>query len=141
MASVNRGIPAWRSFSAIAISFFAGSIVLSLLPTPETSFTALGQLVDESTDLDGSAHYRNTAIKEVAYYVNGGGTAEPTGDWPMWGGTPSRNNVPEATNIPATWNIGEFDDEGVWDRASSQNIKWVAPVGSQTYGNPVVANG
>ena len=23
-------------------------------------------------------------------------------DWPQWGGSPSRNNVPDATNIPIT---------------------------------------
>ena len=28
-----------------------------------------------------------------------------------------------------------------WDVASKKNIKWVAALGSQTYGNPVVAGG
>ena len=51
-------------------------------------------------------------------------------DWPQWGGSPSRNNVPEGTVIPITWDI----DAG-------QNIKWSAKLGSETYGNPVVANG
>ena len=137
MASVNRGIPTWRSFSAIAFAFLGGSIVLSLLPTPETSFTALADLVEDSPEVDGASNF-HTAV--VAYYANSA-TAEPTGDWPMWGGTPTRNNVPQAVNIPEAWTIGEFDDDGNWDRSTSKNIKWVAPVGSQTYGNPVVANG
>lgn len=137
MASFNRGIPAWRSFGSIALSFLAGSIVLSMLPTPETSFTALAQLV-ESADNGGSDNY-NTSVKKVAYYANS--AQAQTGDWPMWGGTPSRNNVPEATGIPSDWNIGEFDDDDNWIKGSGKNIKWVAPVGSQTYGNPVVANG
>lgn len=141
MASVNRGIPTWRSLSMIALSFFVGSIVLSMLPTPETSFTALAQLVDGASATAGSTRYGNTITKQVAFYSNGGSGTERTGDWPMWGGTPSRNNVPEAVNIPTEWVIGQFDDDGVWDRSTSTNIKWVAPVGSQTYGNPVVAGG
>jgi len=52
------------------------------------------------------------------------------GDWPMWGGSPDRNMVSGETSIPAEW-----------DSKSGKNIKWVAPLGSQTYGNPVVAGG
>lgn len=52
------------------------------------------------------------------------------GDSPMWGGTPRRNMVSGETGIPATWDV-----------ATKKNIKWVAPLGSQTYGNPVVAGG
>jgi len=53
-----------------------------------------------------------------------------TGDWLMWGGSPDRNMVSGAKGIPA-----------VWDAASKKNIKWIAPLGSQTYGNPVIADG
>lgn len=142
MASVNRGISTWRSFSAIVLSFFAGSIVLSLLPTPETSFTALAQLVDATSLADDSDATLNTAVREVGYFVNARKEANAaTGDWPMWGGTPSRNNVPTATGIPSEWTIGEFDDDGNWLPDTAENIRWVAPVGSQTYGNPVVADG
>jgi outer membrane protein assembly factor BamB len=51
-------------------------------------------------------------------------------DWPMWGGTPARNNTPEGVNIPTEWDV-----------ASGENILWKMPLGSQTYGNPTVANG
>lgn len=51
-------------------------------------------------------------------------------DWPQWCGTPLRNNVPEGKNIPTEWSVSE-----------KTNIKWSAALGSQTYGNPVVANG
>ena len=38
--------------------------------------------------------------------------------------------------------MGDFDYKtGEWDPNSATNIKWVAPLGSQTYGNPVVADG
>ncbi len=63
-------------------------------------------------------------------------------DWPQLHGSRLRNNTPAGNNIPTMWNVGEFDrrtDE--WDFSEAVNIKWVAKLGSQSYGNPVVANG
>src|SRR4030095_6853911 len=51
-------------------------------------------------------------------------------DWPMWGGTPQRNMVSPMKNLPV-----------VWDVKAKKNIKWKADLGSQSYGNPVVAGG
>jgi outer membrane protein assembly factor BamB len=51
-------------------------------------------------------------------------------DWPMWGGTPDRNMVSPMKGIPTSWDV-----------ASKKNVKWVAQLGSQSYGNPVVAGG
>src|SRR5262245_3723917 len=52
-------------------------------------------------------------------------------DWPMWGGTPARNMVnPNETGIPEKWNA-----------ATGENIKWVAELGSRSYGNTVVGSG
>lgn len=63
-------------------------------------------------------------------------------DWAQWGGSPARNNTPEGHNIPTEWNIGEFDYKtGEWDSSSAKNVKWVGKLGSQSYGNPVVAGG
>jgi outer membrane protein assembly factor BamB len=68
--------------------------------------------------------------------------AEITMEWNQWAGSPVRNNVPVGRNIPTEWNPGEFDSQtGEWQRDSAQNIKWVARLGSQSYGNPVVADG
>ncbi len=53
-----------------------------------------------------------------------------TGDWPMWGGTPDRNMVSAMKGIPTSWDI-----------ETKKNLKWTAQLGSQTYGNPVVAGG
>ncbi|MCB9851285.1 MAG: PQQ-binding-like beta-propeller repeat protein [Phycisphaerales bacterium] len=53
-----------------------------------------------------------------------------TGDWPMWGGSLDRNMVSHESGIPTKWDL----DKG-------ENIKWTAPLGSQAYGNPVIANG
>ncbi len=51
-------------------------------------------------------------------------------DWPMWGGTPSRNMVSPLTGMPTKWDV-----------KTGQNVKWMAALGSQSYGNPVVAGG
>lgn len=57
--------------------------------------------------------------------------SDPGGhDWPMWGGTPDRNMVSSMKGIPTTWDV-----------KSGKNVKWVGQLGSQAYGNPVVAGG
>ncbi len=63
-------------------------------------------------------------------------------DWPMWGGTPSRNMVADATGLPSEIVPGQIDPEKeTVDLAKAKNILWTAKLGSQSYGNPVVANG
>ncbi len=52
------------------------------------------------------------------------------GDALMWGGTPERNMVSGETGIPTEWDVSK-----------KKNIKWVAPLGSQAYGNPIIAHG
>lgn len=63
-------------------------------------------------------------------------------DWPQWGGAPGRNNAPEGKNIPVQWDIGKFEPRsGDWLPGSAKNIRWVARLGSTTYGSPVVCGG
>lgn len=62
-------------------------------------------------------------------------------DWGQWGGSSVRNNTPQGKNIPSEWTVGSFDKNGKWVKDDAKNIKWVAHLGSQSYGNPVVANG
>jgi outer membrane protein assembly factor BamB len=63
-------------------------------------------------------------------------------DWGQWGGNSKRNNTPEGKDIPVEWTIGSFDlKSGKWNKDEAENVKWVASLGSQSYGNPVVANG
>ena len=52
------------------------------------------------------------------------------GDWPMWGGTPDRNMVSNMKGLPTEWDV-----------KTKKNVKWVADLGSQSYGNAVVAGG
>lgn len=52
-------------------------------------------------------------------------------DLPFWGGNLGRNMVNTSEkNIPTDW-----------DTESGKNIKWVAKLGSQSYGNPVISGG
>ncbi len=63
-------------------------------------------------------------------------------DWPQWGGSPVRNNTPRGKNTPTQWNVGQFDHKtGRWLSKSAKNILWVARLGSQSYGTPVLAGG
>ena len=48
----------------------------------------------------------------------------------MWGGTADRNMVSNHKGLPTTWDV-----------KTKKNVKWVAELGSQTYGNTVVASG
>jgi outer membrane protein assembly factor BamB len=61
----------------------------------------------------------------VSQVASGGGA-----DWPMWGGTPSRNMVSAEKGLPHEWDI-----------EAKKNVRWSADLGSESYGNPVVANG
>lgn len=51
-------------------------------------------------------------------------------DWPQWAGWSAKNNTPDGKNIATKWDV-----------ESGENILWSAPLGSQTYGNAVIANG
>ena len=50
--------------------------------------------------------------------------SDAAGDWPMWGGTPDRNMISSMTGLPETWDVEE-----------GKNVRWVAALGSQTYGD------
>src|SRR3954470_11250764 len=65
-------------------------------------------------------------VGSLAFAVSDPGS----GDWPMWGGTPDRNMVSTMKGLPTTWDV-----------KTKKNVKWVAELGSQAYGNPVVAGG
>ncbi len=51
-------------------------------------------------------------------------------DWPMWGGTPSRNMISAARNVGLDFDMRE-----------GQQVAWTSALGSQTYGNAIVADG
>src|SRR5256714_5848881 len=66
-----------------------------------------------------------------SFRLQADGLSDPgNGDWPMWGGTPDRNMVSNMKGLPTEWDV-----------KTKKNVKWVADLGSQSYGNPVVAGG
>jgi outer membrane protein assembly factor BamB len=78
---------------------------------------------------------KNIVLTACAVIVSAGSLALLAGDtggkeWPMWGGTPDRNMVSSVKGLPTEWDV-----------KTKKNIKWVAELGSQAYGNPVVAAG
>ncbi|HEX9700763.1 MAG TPA: hypothetical protein VGD06_15005, partial [Acidobacteriota bacterium] len=79
----------------------------------------------------GSAGLMGTlAVAAMVGSADIGAEAASADDWPMWGGTPDRNMVSGETGLPAEWDV-----------ESGDNVKWVAGLGSASYGNPVVAAG
>jgi outer membrane protein assembly factor BamB len=64
-------------------------------------------------------------------------------DWPQWGGNdPGRNMYTPAKNLPSSFGAGKLKQgtEDI-DPTTTKGVRWTAKLGSQSYGNPVVANG
>jgi outer membrane protein assembly factor BamB len=89
---------------------------------------------DEDGDEEGEEDADDESESESAGGAEGNENAAAEkvipGDWTMWGGSPSRNMVSRATGISLDFDLKE-----------NVNVKWVAALGTQTYGNPVVADG
>jgi len=75
---------------------------------------------------------RSLSVIFVAVLVQAtsSGAGKGVTEWSMWGGSPDRNMVSDATGLPIEWDV-----------KTGKNVKWVAALGSQSYGNPVVSNG
>lgn len=98
---------------------FAGLLVAAGIACPFANAADVAKQ-SSATDFDPTA----VALQAIAKMK-----VKPT-DWPQWGGSTYRNNTPEGKNIPTGWDV-----------ATGENIKWSMKLGSETYGNPVVANG
>ena len=95
--------------------------------TDEASSTAAsGQSLDSPQSDGNLAEQHSTPVAAVAKHT--------TGDWPMWGGDIARNMVNETTPVAIDFEPAENVTDG-------KRLSWTARLGSQTYGNPVVANG
>jgi len=92
--------------------------------------TSAEAAADAGEDSGGSA--------DAPIAAAGGGDRE----WPTWGRDGSRNMVGNAANLPVEVNPGEMDDETEEiDLTGAKNIRWVAKLGSQSYGTTSVAFG
>jgi outer membrane protein assembly factor BamB len=88
----------------------------------------------------GSVHYHAKTFWTSALLVTFTLQAE---DWPQWGGNdPGRNMYSPATGLPDAFDPGKVKagTEEI-DMATTKNVKWVAKLGSQSYGNVTVAGG
>ncbi len=69
-------------------------------------------------------------------------TGTHAADSPQFGGSSRRNNVSQAKDLPAEWDIGRIDRRsGQWEKDSAENVLWVARLGFQSYGAPIVSDG
>ncbi|WP_391564857.1 outer membrane protein assembly factor BamB family protein [Allorhodopirellula solitaria] len=108
-------------------------------PVTLVSTSAAAADVDRSQEENAAASDNEASVEEFVApeKVLSGGE-----QWPQWGGTRVRNNVPNVKNLPESWNVGDFDRRtGEWDGTDAENLRWFSKLGSQTYGNPVVAGG
>jgi outer membrane protein assembly factor BamB len=78
----------------------------------------------------------------MAIIVSIAGGIAIAGDWPEWGRGPSRNMASEARGLPASFGPGrQKEGSREIDMSTTRNVKWAIVLGSQTYGNPVIAGG
>lgn len=124
---MNRVYSSWLVLSAVAVGL--AITIAPLLAAPAGKQTAVAAAV-------------GTPSKPQATPADNPPQGVGPLDWGQWGGSSMRNNTPEGKNIPTEWNIGSFDSKtGAWIKDEAKNVKWAAALGSQSYGNPVVANG
>lgn len=94
------------------------------------ALTALGFLISCLSTAPAAEEKSETKAEKKSEKAVGETKGRVGAPWTMWGGTPSRNMVNEVEkNIPAKWDV----EKGT-------NIKWKQKLGSQSYGNPVIAN-
>ena len=84
---------------------------------------------------------KKTKILTTAFLTFGFALASFASDWPVWGGNGSRNMISQEKEVVMDFNPGEMDDNEKVDLSTTQNVKWVAKLGSQAYGNVTIANG
>lgn len=112
--------------SAVTLSGCSGSA------TTEQAQQTQQAVSDEIAVAEEAAAAQQPKITQVA--DTSAGKKKMTGDWPMWGGSLARNMVNESTGVDLSF-------EPPLDGKEGKNLLWVKSLGSQTYGNPVVAGG
>lgn len=63
------------------------------------------------------------------------------GDWPSWGKDQSRNMVSTEKGITFDFSPGNLTEDESVDLETTKNVKWVAKLGSQAYGNVTIGEG
>lgn len=84
----------------------------------------------------------NRTVLNAALAAAFGVTCAYANDWPQWGDRPMRNMYSAEKSLPDRFEVGKINpDTGDVDLKTSKNLKWVAKLGSQSYGNATVAGG
>ncbi|HAV64853.1 MAG TPA: pyrrolo-quinoline quinone [Verrucomicrobiales bacterium] len=83
-----------------------------------------------------------TSVIAAAALIGVSAVATNAEDWPQWGRNESKNMYSPAKGMPDRFEAGKYKrgTEEI-DMSTTKNVKWVAKLGSQTYGNPVVSQG
>lgn len=85
---------------------------------------------------------RKAIITTVTLALGASALVASAADWPFWGGSASRNMVSTEMGLTASWDAGRYkQNSDDIDIATTKNVKWIAKLGSQSYGNPTVAGG
>ncbi|MHB8521620.1 MAG: outer membrane protein assembly factor BamB family protein [Limisphaerales bacterium] len=93
--------------------------------------------------MENRLHFRAATVLAALLGVGVLFPAAQADDWPCWGGNdPGRNMYSREKNLPDRFDAGKMKSgtEEV-DLKTTKNVRWVAKLGSQAYGNVVVAAG
>jgi len=83
-----------------------------------------------------------TSLTLPAFALFAQTSSSPAADQPQWGEKHSRNMVSSEKDLPETFGAGSrVRGTGEIDITGAKNVKWVAKLGAQSYGTPVVAEG
>ena len=77
------------------------------------------------------------AVLAVAIFCN----SSPGADQPQWGQRDCRNMVSAERGLSDTFDAGTRNKAGGIDLPPGSHVKWVARLGNQSYGSPIVAGG
>src|SRR5271157_335254 len=88
------------------------------------------------------AFVRCMAFSFLGIALLGRATVASARPWPQWGGTETRNMSSVERGIPASFVPGKkrSDGSGI-DLRTTQNVKWAARLGSETYSSPAIVGG
>ncbi len=112
---VSRRPMTWHNVIATTTIMFVLTTAISVIRPANSKATAGGPTVQNPT-------IQQTNRKN--------GLTIGDNDWPQMGGSSNRNSVLDGAKVPIEWNL-----------KTGMNIRWSMPLGSESYGGAVVANG
>ncbi len=115
----------------------ASSIIMTQTNCGSTDSDADATVVPATNDQAPQATVSTPSATSTATAPASGGQ-----DWPVWSGNGDGNLYSPEKGIAASFDPGKFKKgtEEV-DLSTTKNVKWVAKLGSQAYGNTTVSNG